>query len=447
VRKLFGTDGIRGKAGEPPLDEVTVSRLGMALGRTFSRAAEGPSLLIGRDTRESGAWIEEALSRGFRAAGGTVSLAGVIPTPAVAGLVRSQGFQGGVVISASHNPFRDNGIKVFSASGFKLPDTEEAELEQLLEDCSPPPPGENGSNGTGQEAEYRDAYLDSLRGSLIDDLDFAGIHVVLDCANGAASGLAAELFGKMGARVSSTSDEPNGVNINLDCGSLHPEKLGQRVMAEGADLGIAFDGDADRALFVDHRGRLIDGDHVLYLCGVHLRDRGILQDSHIVTTVMANIGLQLALDRQGITMERTQVGDKYVLERMVESNAMLGGEQSGHIIFLHRATTGDGMLTGLKVIEVMAATGRSLAELVEPVIKYPQVLLNLKVASKPAIETLPEVTGAIKQVETELAGKGRVVVRYSGTENLARVMVEGPAQELIQQQAQDIVEALEHSIG
>lgn len=447
MRKLFGTDGIRGLAGEHPLDEETVTRLGMALGRKFSEVAEDPGLLIGRDTRESGTWIEAALSRGFRAAGGRVSLAGVIPTPAVAGLVRTRGFQGGVVISASHNPFQDNGIKVFSANGFKLPDDEEADLERLLADGGAPPAGMNGSNGTGDEAEYRRLYLEALRGSLIDDLGFDGIHVVVDCANGAASGLAAELYRSLGARVTSMSDAPNGVNINLDCGSLHPEHLARRVVEQKADLGIAFDGDADRAIFVDGEGRLVDGDHVLFLCGVHLRNRGILKDSHIVTTVMANIGLQLALDREQITMERTQVGDKYVLERMVESNAMLGGEQSGHIIFLHRATTGDGMLTGLKVIEVIAATGKSLAELAGPVVKYPQVLRNLKVNAKPAIEGLPEVTRAIARVETELQGKGRVVVRYSGTENLARVMVEGPEQGLIERQAEDIAEALRSSIS
>lgn len=447
MRKLFGTDGIRGKAGEPPLDEETVTKLGLALGRKFSESVEGPGLLIGRDTRESGNWIEESLSRGFRAAGGRVSLAGVIPTPAVAGLVRTQGFQGGVVISASHNPFHDNGIKVFSSSGFKLPDQEEADLERLLAQGGALPSSGAGTNGTGHEDEYRRLYLDSLREALIDDVSFEKIHVVVDCANGAASGLAAELYLSLGARVSTLSDTPNGVNINLDCGSLHPEHLARRVVEEGADLGIAFDGDADRAIFVDGEGRLVDGDHVLFLCSVHLKNRGILKDSHIITTVMANIGLQLALDREQITMERTQVGDKYVLERMVETDAMLGGEQSGHIIFLHRATTGDGMLTGLKVIEVMAATGKSLAELTHPVIKYPQILLNLEVAKKPPIEELPEVIEAIAAVESELAGKGRVVVRYSGTENLARVMVEGPDQESIERQAQSIVEALKSSIG
>ncbi len=447
MRKLFGTDGIRGKAGEPPLDEETISRLGLALGRKFSRTADGPGLLIGRDTRESGSWIEESLSRGFRAAGGRVSLAGIIPTPAVAGLVRTQGFHGGVVISASHNPFHDNGIKVFSSSGFKLPDQEEADLEQLLAQGGELPTTGAGTNGTGHEEEYRRLYLESLREALIDDVTFDKIHVVLDCANGAASGLAADLFRSLGARVTSLSDTPNGVNINLDCGSLHPERLARTVIDEGADLGIAFDGDADRALFVDGKGRLVDGDHVLFICGLHLKNRGILKDAHIVTTVMANIGLQLALDREQITMERTQVGDKYVLERMVETDAMLGGEQSGHIIFLHRATTGDGMLTGLKVIEVMAATGQSLAELADPVVKYPQILLNLEVASKPPIEDLPRVTETIAAVESELAGRGRVVVRYSGTENLARVMVEGPDQESIQRQAQSIVDALVSSIG
>ncbi len=447
MRKLFGTDGIRGKAGEPPLDEETVARLGLALGRKFSEFVDRPGLLIGRDTRESGGWIEESLSRGFRAAGGKVSLAGVIPTPAVAGLVRTRGFQGGVVISASHNPFQDNGIKVFSSNGFKLPDDEEAALERLLDQEGAFPSSGAGTNGTGQEDEYRRYYLDSLRGALIDDVTFEGIHVVLDCANGAASGLAAELFRSLGARVTSISDSPNGVNINLDCGSLHTGHLARRVVDEGADLGIAFDGDADRALFIDGQGRLVDGDHILFLCGVHLRNRGILKDSHIITTVMANIGLQLALDREQITMERTQVGDKYVLERMVQTDAMLGGEQSGHIIFLHRATTGDGMLTGLKVIEVMTATGKSLAELAGPVVKYPQVLLNLEVASKPAIESLTQVTDTIARVESELASEGRVVVRYSGTENLARVMVEGPTEEMIQRQAQSIVDALESSIG
>lgn len=419
----------------------------MALGRKFSESTDTPRLLIGRDTRESGSWIEESLSYGFRASGGKVSLAGVIPTPAVAGLVRTRGFQGGVVISASHNSFQDNGIKVFSSNGFKLPDDEEADLERLLDQGGPLPASGAGTNGTGQEEEYRRLYLDSLRGALIDELTFEGLHVLVDCANGSASGLAADLYRSMGARVSSFSDSPNGVNINLDCGSLHPEHLARRVIDDAADLGIAFDGDADRALFVDREGRLVDGDHVLFLCGVHLKNRGVLKDPHIVTTVMANIGLQLALDREQITMERTQVGDKYVLERMVETNAMLGGEQSGHIIFLHRATTGDGMLTGLKVLEVMASTGKSLAELAGPVVKYPQVLLNLEVASKPAIETLPEVTGAIARVESELGGEGRVVVRYSGTENLARVMVEGPTDELIQQQASSIVKALESSIG
>ena len=440
-KELFGTDGMRGMAGEYPLDPSTIFALGMALGHDVAR--EQAEVLIGADTRESSPWIAETVAGGLKAAGVGARSAGVITTPGVAYLTRTRTFAAGVMISASHNPYRDNGIKVFGHSGFKLPDSEEHAIEQeILRNREKVTP--TTVNLTVDE-ELRKSYLEFLLSTMVVRLD--GMHVAVDCGNGAASHLAPELFGRLGAEVNAICTEPNGRNINLNCGALHLESLRELVLSSGADFGVGFDGDADRALFVARSGRIIDGDAVLLIAARALKAAGHLTGNLVVATVMSNLGLEKAMECEGMRMVRTPVGDKYVLEEMVRIGAVLGGEQSGHVIFREYATTGDGMLTALRVFEIARQAGAGLDELISGFEVYPQKLVNVRVREKKGLLEIPSVAQEIRRVEAAYAGKGRVLVRFSGTEPLARVMVEGPDQEQVESFSTSIAEVIRREMG
>jgi phosphoglucosamine mutase len=446
LRKLFGTDGIRGVAGEYPLDRKTVQAIGRALG---DHLPEGKHrVVIGQDTRESSAWMGDALAAGLEASGAEVASAGVIPTPGIAYLTHSLGFSAGVVISASHNPWEDNGIKVFGGDGYKLADATELEIEAeiftLLESQATAGAAKPGSASLPGDAQLRAKYVDWLARP-IRGLD--KLRAVVDCANGAASAIAGEVFTRCGLRAEYTHSAPNGRNINEHCGALHPEIVGAEVVARKADLGICFDGDADRALFTDARGKVINGDAIMLLLARELQPRGELTGNTVVATTMSNMGLEIALRGSGIKMLRAPVGDKYVLEEMQKSGAVLGGEQSGHIILAREATTGDGLLTALRVLEVVGASGKSLAELVADLKVFPQTIKNVRVREKRPLTEIPEVQATIRAAEEELGGDGRVNVRYSGTEALARVMVEAATEEAVHRHAGNIARALEKTIG
>ena len=442
---MFGTDGVRGLAGKPPLDPQTVRRLGAALVRALPHGTESPQFLIGRDTRESGGWIEAELAHGACGEGATVTSAGVVPTPAVAFLTRTGSYDAGVVISASHNPYEDNGIKVFSGKGEKFTERVEREVEAIVADTSWSARG--GDAGEVPRADLIDAYLDHLRAVFPEAATIERFPIVLDCANGATTTAAPELFNSLGFDTIVIGNRPDGRNINLACGSTHPELLAQTVVERGCAMGVAFDGDGDRAIFVDHRGHIIDGDAVLLMCGHQLKREGRLKGDAIVATVMSNIGLEIALTSLGIALVRTAVGDKYVMEEMLNRNLALGGEQSGHIIFSEYLFTGDGLCTALNVLRTVALSGRTLADLASDLTTYPQVLLNVRVREKVELRSVPAVADAIARVEARLAGQGRLLVRYSGTEPLLRVMLEGQHQDEIRGWAQEIVDAVKKHIG
>jgi len=444
-RRLFGTDGVRGTAGRPPLDPTTVRRLGAALVRALPHGTESPQLLVGRDTRESGAWIEAELAHGACGEGATVTSAGVVPTPAVAYLTRTGSYDAGVVISASHNPYEDNGIKVFSGKGEKFTERVEREVEAIVADTSWHAKG--GEAGPVPRADLIDAYLDHLRAVFPEASAIETFPLAIDCANGATTIAAPELFGSLGLETIVIGNRPDGRNINLGCGSTHPEHLAETVVARGCRMGVAFDGDGDRAIFVDHRGRIVDGDAVLLMCGRQLQREGRLRGDAIVATVMSNIGLELALKPLGIDLIRCAVGDKYVMEEMLKRDLALGGEQSGHIIFSEYLFTGDGLCTALNVLRTVALTGRTLADLASDLTAYPQVLLNVRVRARVDLETVPAVADAMARVEARVAGQGRLLVRYSGTEPLLRVMLEGQHQEEIRAWAQEIVDAVKEHLG
>jgi phosphoglucosamine mutase len=434
-RQLFGTDGIRGVAGEFPLTTASTYLIGRALGHDLVRTVAKPKAVIGQDTRESSRWIADRVSEGLAAVGVDVHSAGVITTPGVAYLARSRGMAAGVVISASHNPWTDNGIKVFSGDGFKLSDARELAIEReifgLLEN-----PG--AADDTAQkvpspslpgEAELRQAYISSLAASVASDLSKQ--RALVDCANGAATAEAPELFRKLGVQATFIHVSPDGRNINEHCGALHPETLGKQVAASRGkfDLGVTFDGDADRALFSDASGRVVNGDAVLLAAARDLHAQGKLQTDTVVATTMSNMGLEIALKKLGIRMLRANVGDKYVLEEMLKTGAILGGEQSGHLIFLDGdATTGDGLLTALRLMDIIGRSGKALADLVSDLEVFPQKIQNVRVKEKVPFAQVPTVQAAIRSAEKELNGNGRVVVRYSGTEALARVMVEADSE-------------------
>jgi phosphoglucosamine mutase len=446
MRKLFGTDGIRGVAGEYPLDKKTVYAVGRALGHHLP---DGPKrVILGQDTRESSAWIADTLASGLRASGVQTESAGVVPTPAVAYLAHTQGFSAGIVISASHNPWRDNGIKVFGGDGYKLPDSVELEIEteifSVLAQNSSAAPDTAAASSLPGDTRLRAEYL-SWMARPIPGAD--QLRVVVDCANGAASPIAQGLFSLSGVLAEFTHSSPDGRNINENCGALHPEVVGREVVARKADMGICFDGDADRALFTDGAGKVVNGDAVMLLLALELRRRGELANDTVVATTMSNMGLEIALREAGIKLLRAPVGDKYVLEEMIRSGAVLGGEQSGHIILSREATTGDGLLTAMRVLGIVAAGGQSLARMVSGLKVFPQTIKNVRVKEKRPLDQVPEVVSAIQSAERELKGNGRVNVRYSGTESLARVMVEAETQETVNRLAAGIASAIEAALG
>jgi phosphoglucosamine mutase len=450
MKRLFGTDGVRGVAGVFPLDPPTVTRIGQALIDVLAEGGGTPRVVIGRDTRESGPAIEDALVRGIESRGGRADRGGVLTTPAVACVTRAMGYGAGIVVSASHNPYRDNGIKVFSGAGFKLPDAVEMEIEaRVLGEPGAPAPRVAPAAATphpGPDA-LRDCYLDWLREALPAGASFAGRRVLLDCAHGAASDLAPRIFRALGADVQTIHDAPDGRNINEGCGALHPERLATEVTRRGAWLGLAFDGDADRCLPIDARGRILDGDYVLCLAARDLHARGRLRGDTVVGTVMSNLWLERTLHGEGIRLIRAPVGDKYVLEEMQRSGAVLGGEQSGHIIFLERATTGDGLLTGVMLMDLLQRNGIDLAAWAATITPCPQILINVAVRSRPPLDAHPVIGAAIRSEEARLDGSGRVLVRYSGTEPKARIMVEGEPRAAIEASAARLRQVIEEAIG
>ena len=455
MRKLFGTDGIRGVAGEYPLDRKTVLAIGRALGTRLKRSTATPRVVIGQDTRESSVWIAEALAEGLQASGAQFASAGVITTPGIAYLTRTHGFQAGIVISASHNPWQDNGIKLFGPDGMKLADAIEHEIEQdifaHIEELA-------NVHGDAKkltaeimpgDAALREDYVNWLVRS-VDGSLLKGTHILADCANGAASSVAPQLFEKLGVSVDLLHISPDGRNINTGCGALHPEHVAEKIRSSDARyaMGVTFDGDADRALFSDCRGNVVNGDGVMLLAARAMKSQGALKGDTVVATTMSNMGLEKALRDSGVRMIRANVGDKYVLEEMLKTNATLGGEQSGHILFMDGdATTGDGLLTALRVMEAVARSGKSLHELVSDLKVFPQNIRNVHVRDKVPFEQIPSVTAAIKAAEAELNGNGRVVVRYSGTEKLARVMIEAESEALMQKHVEAIASALHQAIG
>ena len=440
MRKLFGTDGIRGVANLEPMTSEIAMQLGRAAAHLFMRRAGRHQIVIGKDTRISGYMLESALTAGICSMGVDVLLVGPMPTPAIAFLTRSLRADAGVVISASHNPYQDNGIKFFSNDGFKLPDDMEARIEDLIlsNEISHLRPTADliGKAFRIDDAEGR--YIEFAKRSLPRDLDFQGVKLVVDCANGAAYKLAPKVLRELGAKVEVIGNEPDGMNINAGCGAVHPEQLQEAVRRHKADIGIALDGDADRAIFVCEQGTIIDGDHVMAALGLDLHQNGLLSKQTLVGTVMSNFGLELSMAKAGIKLLRTPVGDRYLLERMLAEGYNFGGEQSGHFIFLDHNTTGDGLISALQMISLMKRTGKPLSELAQAMSAVPQILLNIKVKQKPKLETVPDIDRAIRESERRLNGSGRVLVRYSGTEPLLRIMVEGERDALIREVAEDL---------
>ena len=447
--KLFGTDGVRGIANEEPMTPETVVKLGRAAAYLLKASAGRRRIVIGKDTRLHGYMLECALTSGICSMGVDVLLVGPLPTPGIAFITRSLRADAGIVISASHNPFEDNGIKFFSGDGFKLPDHLEQQIEELIEsgemNTLRPRAAEIGKAYRVSDAAGR--YIEFTKGTVPEGLTFQGLKVVVDCAHGAAYKVAPTVLRELGADVIPLHVEPNGVNINDGCGSLYPEVVQKAVLQHQAHVGISHDGDADRAILVDETGAVLDGDHILAICALDLRERGLLKADTVVATLMSNIGLELCLKGAGIRLVRTAVGDRYVLEEMLRGGYNFGGEQSGHVIFLHHNTTGDGIVTALQVLSLMVKHGRPLSELKRCLTVSPQVLVNVRVARRQDLQVLPRVQAAIAEAEAELDGRGRVLVRFSGTEPVARVMVEGQEERQIQWLARAIAEAVEKELG
>jgi len=453
MRQLFGTDGIRGVAGVAPLDTTTVYAVGLALAHQLRPGALQtgvlePRVILGRDTRESSPWIANLLAAGLRAGGAIVESAGIVPTPAIAYLAHTHGFHAGVVISASHNPWEDNGIKLFGPDGKKLPDQTELAIEEIIfkHAISATPPELAGIPALEDQLHYAEEYVAFLLAA-VPGLDLAGKKIVVDCANGAAAAVAPLVFASLNGDITLLNTTPDGRNINDHCGALHPKTVAADTAARGAQLGITFDGDADRCLLSGASNNVINGDAILLLTARDLQARSLLTNNVVVATTMSNMGLEAALKRSGITMLRAAVGDRYVLELMEKNQAALGGEQSGHILFPHLATTGDGLLTALVVLDLIARSGKTIEELTADLKVFPQVIVNVKVREKKPLESIPAVAETIRAAEAELADSGRVVIRYSGTEALARVMIEAESEDLMKHHAETIANAIRAELG
>jgi len=447
--KLFGTDGIRGMANEYPMTAEIAVRAGRAVATVFRDGSEKPKIIVGRDTRLSGQMLESAMVAGICSAGGDAYLTGVLPTPGVAFMAAAAKADAGVVISASHNPFYDNGIKLFKGNGYKLSDKKEADVEKLILD-----EGLVDSSQTVRETgtvimqdNASEDYIAFLKSTLPANFSLNGLKIVLDCANGATFRTAPQLFSDLGAGVVALGVDPDGKNINHHCGSEHLDGLIQRVLETGAHIGLALDGDGDRLIAIDEKGQILSGDHILLICADLMQRQGRLKNQCAVSTVMSNMGLGVALKKMGIRHEKSKVGDRYVMEKMNACGAVIGGEDSGHMIFADHHTTGDGSLTGLKLVEAMQAENKPLSELSRMMTSYPQVLINVEVHSKPDIDSVAEIVNAIKSVESELGDQGRVLVRYSGTQPICRIMVEGPSQAKTQRYCKQISDIITKSIG
>jgi phosphoglucosamine mutase len=449
MRKLFGTDGVRGVANLEPMTSETAMQLGRAAAHLFMRRAGRHQIVIGKDTRVSGYMLESALTSGICSMGVDVLLVGPMPTPAVAFLTRSLRADAGVMISASHNPYQDNGIKFFSNDGFKLPDDMEARIEQLIvsNEISHLRPTADAIGKAFRIDDAEGRYIEFVKRSLPKDLDFQGMKLVVDCAHGAAYKVAPKVLRELGAKVEAIGVQPDGMNINAGCGAVHPEMLQKAVHEHGAHIGIALDGDADRAMFVCEKGNVINGDHIMAAVGLDLHRQGQLAKQTVVGTVMSNFGLELALSKTGLTLARTAVGDRYLLERMLTDGYNFGGEQSGHLIFLDHNTTGDGLISALQVLSLMKRTQQPLSKLAQVMTAVPQVLLNIKVSHKPELETVPDLMQAIQAGERRLNGTGRLLVRYSGTESLLRIMVEGERDALIHEVADQLAQVVRTHLG
>lgn len=449
MRRLFGTDGVRGVANLDPMTSETAMQLGRAAAHIFMRRAGRHQIVIGKDTRISGYMLESALTAGICSMGVDVLLVGPMPTPAIAFLTRSLRADAGVVISASHNPYQDNGIKFFSGDGFKLPDEVESRIEELIvsDEINHLRPTADliGKAYRIDDADGR--YIEFAKRSLPKDLDFQGIKLVVDCANGAGYKVAPTVLRELGATVEVIGNKPNGMNINQGCGAVHPELLQETVRLHKADLGIALDGDADRAIFVCEQGTVVDGDHVMAALGLDLHHQGLLANRTLVGTVMSNFGLELSMAKAGITLIRTPVGDRYLLERMLAEGYNFGGEQSGHFIFLDHNTTGDGLISALQILSLMKRSKKPLSELAKAMTAVPQILVNIKVKQKPVLESIPEIDRAIQENNRRLNGSGRVLIRYSGTEPLLRIMVEGEHASVVKDVAEELARVVQAHIG
>lgn len=447
--KLFGTDGIRGEANRYPMDAPMAFSVGQAVTHLFKKKNHQTRLIIGKDTRISGYMLESSLEAGITSMGGTSYLVGVLPTPGIAFITESMRADAGIVISASHNPYQDNGIKIFSGNGFKLSDDEEKNIEKLILSGKLPglaPPARDMGHAY-RMSDVHGRYIVFLKNTFPRELSMEGMKIVMDTANGATYKIAPEVFSELGADLEVIHNTPNGLNINDNCGSLHTQDLRKRVKETGAIIGLAFDGDGDRLIAVDEKGKEVSGDQILLICARMFKNQGKLKNDLLVSTVMANLGLRIACKNYGLKFHASKVGDRYVLEDMQRLGAIIGGEQSGHMIFLDHHTTGDGILTAMQLIAAVVRQGKPLSELASMMDIYPQKLVNVEVSRKPEISMVPQVMEAIKQIESKLGEEGRVLVRYSGTQNICRVMVEGPSDDIIQGYCTQIAEVIKTALN
>ncbi|MCJ7665512.1 MAG: phosphoglucosamine mutase [Actinobacteria bacterium] len=447
--KLFGTDGVRGIANEYPMTPEMAMQIGQAVSYIFKKEGHQHRIVVGKDTRLSGYMLESALVAGITSMGADAISIGPLPTPGIAFITTNLDADAGIVISASHNPYEDNGIKIFSKTGFKLTDKQETDIEELIfskkipEKLSAP----SGVGKANRETDAPGRYIVFLKQTFPKSLSLEGMKIVIDCANGATYKVAPLLFNEMRANLVVLNADPDGMNINLNCGALHPEGLAKKVLESGADIGLAFDGDGDRLIVVDEKGSIVSGDQIMAICTENLKEEGILKNNILVTTVMSNMGLSIAMEKMGVKQVKSRVGDRYVLEEMLKNNAIIGGEDSGHLIFLDHHTTGDGILSALQLLSVMKKKSKPLSELAEVMKVFPQITINIDVKSKPPIEEQQEIMDSIKEVEKALGNEGRVLVRYSGTQSMCRVMVEGPTQEKTKGFAGSIAEIIKKKLG